>query len=112
MFNTNGDKQFVCNCSILEQLHTIHYYFADEEEIAEELKPLKISHKLRETSNKPPGIARRTPTLLPKSSKIVPAIKIAYPTNPQIENMRETIFDLYNTETNNNPPSPQMAIPI
>ena len=40
-----------------------------------ELKPLKISHRLKEISNKPPGIDKATPILEPKSSKIVPEIK-------------------------------------
>jgi len=67
-----------------------------------------ISHKLRAISNKPPGKARTTPRLLPKSSEIVPDTNMMYPINPQIENSRGTIFDLYNIETNNNPPKPHM----
>ena len=75
-FFTKGDITSMCNRSRAEQLYTDDCYCADEESIADELNPLKISHKLREISNRPPGIARGTPRLLPKSSEIVPTIKM------------------------------------
>lgn len=52
--------------------------------------------RLKEISNNPPGIDKRTLSSCPNSSKIVPAIKMVYPTNPHIENNRGTSFEMYN----------------
>lgn len=61
--------------------------------IADELNPLKRSHRLRKISNKPPGTDNTTPTLCEKSSNMLPDIKMVYPIKPQIGINRGTSFD-------------------
>ena len=81
-------------------------YFLDEDSIAAILNPLAINQTLKAISNNPPGIERKTPRPLAKSSEIVPIIKMMYPIKPQTEKTRETIFDLNRTAVNSNPPRP------